>query len=223
MDVRLDRDVYTNDGEKVGTVDEVVIHPETMQLEAFLVREGFLFTQDRIVEPEFVDHVDGEGNVYLNITKDREEDLPAYVERKYVRPDDSWFERDDVLPWFATAGGRVLAPADPVDSRSYPAPSSPARPAALDPEPMVVESNLPENTVLISEGSDVVDSTGDKIGTVDDILFDEDDAIEGFIVKEGVIFKHHVRIPVEWVDDVTDDYIRINRTADQAEAAGRLD
>jgi sporulation protein YlmC with PRC-barrel domain len=52
MDIRLDSDVIARGGDKVGTVDRIVIHPDTLAIEALIVEEGMLFTTDRIIEPE---------------------------------------------------------------------------------------------------------------------------------------------------------------------------
>jgi sporulation protein YlmC with PRC-barrel domain len=52
MDIRLDSHVIARGGDKVGTVDRIVIHPDMLAIEALIVEEGMLFTTDRIIEPE---------------------------------------------------------------------------------------------------------------------------------------------------------------------------
>jgi uncharacterized protein YrrD len=76
---------------------------------------------------------------------------------------------------------------------------------------------------MIESGTDVVGSDGDKVGSVDDVLFDAEGRITGFIVRAGFLFKHDVMIPIERVAEIGHDQIHLNVTGDQAEAEGRRD
>jgi uncharacterized protein YrrD len=225
MDIRLDSDVFARDGDKVGTVDRVVIDPETLEVEAFIVEEGMLFTTDRIVEPEMIDHVDGEGHIHLKLTKEQEEDLPAYVNARYVEPSQEHYARLSTMGYLTmpSADGRVLVASESYDPRYAPRTDSAIQPAAPDGPEIVDEDNLPEGTVTISEGTDVVDMHGDKLGEVEDVIYGEGREVEAVIVGSGFIFKRHIRIPATWIASTTHDRIQIDRSADDAERTGMLE
>jgi sporulation protein YlmC with PRC-barrel domain len=122
-----------------------------------------------------------------------------------------------------SAAGQVMVLSEPVDARYAPAPDSPFQGAPATSPNIVDETNLPPNTVTIVEGTDVVDRSGEKIGTVDEIIYGADDRIDAIIVSEGFFFKHHVRIPAEWIETAGHEHIIIDRLADEAERAGRID
>ena len=82
-----------------------------------------------------------------------------------------------------------------------------------------VQSNLPEQSVLVNEGTDVVGSDGEKIGTVDQVAYTPDGDIDGFVVKAGFIFHNDVRIPGNWIEEISGDIVTLNVTSDEAQSA----
>jgi uncharacterized protein YrrD len=224
-DIRLESDVRTKDGEKVGTVDQLVVHPDTLEIVSIIVKEGTLFTKDRIIDMEMVDRVDVNGDVVLEISKEHEEELPELATARFIEPDRDQYNRLSEMNYMATpsAAGNVLIFSEPVDSRFAPAPDSPMMPASADPPAIHDETNLPPNTVTIEEGTDVVDRNGEKLGTIDEIIYGDDRTIDAVIVGEGFLFKHHVRIPADWIASAGHEHIILDRTADEAERAGRID
>lgn len=226
MDITLDKDVYTRDGEKVGTVDRVTLHPDSMEISGIIVHEGLLFTQDRVIDREFIDRVDQDGNVHLNIDRDREKDLPPFAEGRFVEPTREQREAmHNIIDAGASgSGGRLLVVSEAATTSPHPpAPESPMEAAPVDPAPMEQQSNLPPGTVTIHEGTDVIDVDGEKIGTVGEVIYDDNEQIEAIIVEEGVLFSDHVRIPVDWIAGTAHDHILINRSGKEAEQAGQID
>ena len=63
-------DVITRDGEKIGEVDSVSFDPQTGHPASFLVRRGFLFSEDVEIPAEAVSSVDDEV-VYLKADRER--------------------------------------------------------------------------------------------------------------------------------------------------------
>lgn len=223
-DIRLGSDVRTRDGEKVGTVDQLVVHPDTLEIVSVIVKEGTLFTTDRIIDMEMVDRVDVNGDVVLEISKDHEQELPELATRRLVEPSHNQYDRIVEMGYLATpsAHGQVMLFSEPVDSSYAPAPDSPFASAPADAPVIQDEDNLPPNTVTIEEGTDVVDRHGEKIGTVDEIIYGQDRTIDAIVVSEGWLFKHHVRIPGEWIESAGHENVIINRSAAEAEEAGRI-
>jgi len=224
-DIRLGSDVRTNDGEKVGTVDQLVVHPDTLEVVSIIVKEGTFFTTDRIIDMEMVDRVDVNGDVVLEISRGHEQDLPELASRRVVEPSRDMFDRIAEMGYLAmpSAAGQVLVMSEPMSDRYAPAPDSLFAPAPADAPVIQDEDNLPPNTVTIEEGTDVVDRHGEKIGTVDEIIYANDRTIDAIVVSEGWLFRHHVRIPGDWIESAGGESIIINRSAAEAEEAGRVD
>jgi sporulation protein YlmC with PRC-barrel domain len=61
-------DVVDRDGEKVGHVARLVFEPDGKHLTSFVVRKGFIFTEDRELPASLVNHVD-DGVIYLSVVK----------------------------------------------------------------------------------------------------------------------------------------------------------
>lgn len=224
-DIVLDKDVIGSDGNKVGTVDRVIIHPDTLEVDGFVVHEGTIFTHDRIVEEEFVDRIDDDGKVVLNITSKDEQQLPELASRTVTEPKHGMLDRITEMNYMATpsAAGQFLVLSEPVDGRTPPAPDSPMQPAPADPPTMTEQTNLPENTVTIEAGTDVVDVNGQKLGSIDEVIYDAADKLQAIVIEDGLIFKHHVQVPASWIDSMTHDVVKLSRTADEAREVGKVD
>jgi uncharacterized protein YrrD len=216
MRVDLGTTVYARDGDKVGTIDRIVVDPTTKQIDKLIVGKGFLTHHDIIVDLDMVTRQTDEG-VYLDLTSDQVNELPEFVEDRYTVVDD----RDRMaLPFMVpNAGGAGMYLWGATDmGRGYDRSGSMFEPAPATPPEIQPRSNVPDEDIMISEGTDVVGSDGEKVGTVDQVVFDADGKINGFIVKAGLIFSRDVRVPIDWVDQTGDDHIRLRVSSDQAEA-----
>jgi hypothetical protein len=70
------------------------------------------------------------------------------------------------------------------------------------------------NTTSIREHMEVIGSDGGHVGRVDHVRGQE---IELAKLDLGGGLKHHM-IPVSWVEDVSDDKVRLSMTKDEAKA-----
>ena len=221
MDLELGKPVVSSDGEKVGSVDRLVFDANTRELRQIIVHQGTFLTRDRIVDRPMIDHVDDDGTVHLDATASVVDQLPEFVEANFLIP------AEDELRWFPHAwvnsGGGVGAPIlyGPGElGQGYDQHGGLFEPAPLNPPTEEVRSNIGEDTVTLDRGTNVVDRDGEKIGTVDDVIYDEDGAIAGFVVKAGLLFHHDLRIPAEWVESMSPASVRLKVSADEAEGAG---
>jgi sporulation protein YlmC with PRC-barrel domain len=63
----------------------------------------------------------------------------------------------------------------------------------------------------VSPGDDVLDETGQKVGEVHELSFAADTGKPTrLVVRKGFIFKDDTEVPIEWVEDITDDGIMLN-------------
>lgn len=216
MRIELGTEVVDRSGDKVGTVDRIIVNPDSRAIDKIVVQQGFLMKRDTLIDIESIARME-EDKLVLDMSSDRFDTLPEFVEEQYTTIRDA--DRN-ALPFIvpnAGGAGMYLWGASDV-GRGYDERGSmfEAAPAA----DVVVENrrNIPETDVVISEGTDVVGVDGDKVGTVDEIVFDSDGRITGFIVRAGFIFTRDVRIPMDWVDATGEDRITLKINADSAEA-----
>lgn len=77
-------DVMSRDGEKVGDVHRVSVDTDTGRPVSFVVRKGFLFTEDLELPASLIESVD-DGVVYLNVDKDQVSDAAKTAGSGYPR------------------------------------------------------------------------------------------------------------------------------------------
>lgn len=47
------------------------------------------------------------------------------------------------------------------------------------------------------------------VGRVERVITNEQDRVSHFLISEGVVFKHKKLVPAAWIDDVTEDQVRL--------------
>ena len=186
--IEIGTDVVGSDGEKLGTVAYVVVRPPEMHVTDFVVSTGAILGRDVVVPVSAVTGV-ADGEVHLSMDKDEVNRCEDYVEVRYERPPEDW-----------------IAPT----GLAYPSQTM-LWPAGVNmPEPSSVEVNAPPGTVGLHEGMDVESSDGHRVGSIE--ALDQDAAtgnITAIIVKQGHLFTHDTRIPIESVAGVENDKVTL--------------
>lgn len=219
MQIELGKDVVASDGEKIGTVDRLVLDSETNELIKFVVHKGFLWSEDRIVDLELVSGVDGEGNIRLHVPSSDEDTIPGFVEDTYRVAGEDEARHMGYGAYMNTAPWAPIWYAPGGASGSYRPGEGPFfHGAETTSGTLETRDNLPDDSITIDTGTDVIGSDGDKVGEVDEIFADDRGRVSGFLVKSGMIFTHDVRIPMDAVDHITSDHIQLNITGQDAES-----
>jgi uncharacterized protein YrrD len=220
MQIELGKDVIASDGEKLGTVDRLVLDSDTNDLTKFVVQKGFFLPEDRIVDLEFVSSIDTDGTIMLSVPSHDERSLPAFVEESFrvANDDELNYLGYDIYAGAVPYAPVWFAPSATPQEQYKPAEEPFFRGAHTPPGVVETRDNLPEDSVSITTGTDVYGVDGDKVGEVDEILADENGQVSGIVVKAGFIFKHDVQIPMMAVDQVGSEQILLNITRDQAES-----
>jgi uncharacterized protein YrrD len=217
IDVKLGMPVVAADGTRVGKVDGLVVDPDRNEFLELIVHKGFLLTTDRIVDKSAIDDV-ADGQVYLRIDADAVERLPQFSAKEYAvaMPVDAapmpfamggGPTTNQAIYWKAGSGRREMHGAS---MNTY-------QVAVAESAVVEVRSNLPESSVVIDRGTDVITADDRKLGVIEDIVYNERGEISGFVVKGGFIQHHDVVIPIADVVAITHRYIRLNTTYAQAE------
>lgn len=207
--------VRSRDGKQLGEIEQLMYLPETRQVGGFLLGKGIL-SAPKIIETELIERTGSEG-VTLSLTAAEVEQLPAYVRKQLVRP-----AGDVAIPDPSGAPVDVARGNGPwamrgVEGLPNVGASSLFLYAPIGEIETMNVSNLPENVVLVGEGTDVVGADGKKIGQVDEVFVDDGHRVTGLLVKAGWLFRHHVTIPADAIAAITHEEVRLRMPAAAAE------
>lgn len=202
--------VFTADGEQVGTVDRVVLDPKTNEVSHIVVREGWLFAEDKLVPITAIDRAAGE-RIELKSDVENFDELPLFQEAHYVTPGEIPEDRQpdgeaSQLYWYPPAGAAWSGYY--TSYYGYP----------LSPYVHYMEQNIPEGTVGLKEGAQVVSLDGHNVGRVERVFTnDELHRATHLLITEGWFFQEKRLIPVDWVVAVGEYEIRLSVKANTLE------
>jgi hypothetical protein len=199
-----------------------VIDPKTRSLPAIIVRYGHLPDQrDFIVGWQVIDQTNRSG-VRLLIDGERIEQLPEVMKVANVSgpaptggPYISYFggagayAQSDFVGESIRAEGPVVGQggAVPIGSRT-----------AFDMSSTNVElhTNRPENTLRVTQDTDVMTNDEKKIGKVQEAVCDDHGVIHGFVGRGGRIRHHSFFVPTDLIAGGSHRYVRLKISADEA-------
>jgi sporulation protein YlmC with PRC-barrel domain len=212
MQIRQNSIVYTLDGKSVGRIDRIVLDPQTKDVTHLVVRKGFLLTEDKVVPVDLIGAATQKGVTLQGEVSDFEA-LPLFEETHYVR---------------ATENPPPKSPGDAEGNDAhplywYPALDGVPRIAMIDPPPpsyvAETEQNIPEGTVALKEGAEVITADGKHVGTLEQVLTDPHlDQATNLVIVQGLLVKERRRVPITWVSEVKENEIHLavgSRTVDE--------
>jgi len=221
VDIQLGKPVLSSDGTYLGKVDRLVLDPATREFIEIVVHRGFLFSTDRIIEQPFINRVDADGVVWLNVTALRAKSLPIFYEHEYVVPTPEDASAAAFPVQLGVSGGSYstmpILWRSSYSGRGYdPASRMMFEPPSISPAAIEVRSNLPDNSVVLDRGTDVVCKDGEKLGTVIDVVYGDHSELEAIVVGTGFRHLHRVYIPAALVESIGHDQVRILATETEA-------
>lgn len=218
--------VYSQDGKHIGKVSKAIVDSRKNTLE-FIVVDDSVFKADRLVDEGAI-LSSNDDEIRISIPAAKFGELPPFVEQELVQL------RGDVvapgmpgrealpLPIDGTAGQWQV-----VDSGRSEYPNigghSIFQSTPVGDIVMRERSSIEETDLAISKGTDVKTADGHKVGTVDELLLDDNNAIIGFVVKKGVLFHQDIRVPMAWVSSITSHAVHLNVTRDAAAGGGTIE
>lgn len=216
MQINMGMDVLSVGGEKLGSVEKVVVDSATKSIHKIIVSSGLINKNHKIVDIDMVQS--GSDSLRIDLNESQFDELPDFVQDRFTTA-----SKDDYnsLPFAqpnAGGAGFYLFGAPNV-GRGYEGSQDSFFDSAPADAPVIEDrSNLMETDVVISEGTDVIGSDGEKLGTVDEIVYAADGALSGFVVKAGFILTQDVRVPINWVSETGEKHIRLNVTSAEAKS-----
>jgi sporulation protein YlmC with PRC-barrel domain len=207
-DFHLGAPVRTADGHHAGALQRIVVDGESWDPHALIVRETEWFSgrvlapgagmmvAEVIVPLQAVAEV-GPQEIRLNLDKRATRRLPPYLTYQY-RP----LQRGDGLTYVAALAGGQLGVG----------PMFPRLDETADKPAGDIEIRHGEN-VMIGHG-------GDKLGTVQDVLFDEGELV-GIVVRPVGLFTHDVVVQVRFLDRSDDLALFVRMTPEDVAKLSR--
>jgi uncharacterized protein YrrD len=198
----------------LGEVSRIVVDPERDCVTGVVVKHGSMLATERIVALAALRA--GEGtSLVLDMGKDEFDELEPFDETVYRAPDPDY----SGPPGFdyESAGRRNLA----LESYVALGPNL----AFGSPEPIggypggEVIAAVSTEAPSISEGTDIRDCDGEKVGEVAELSIDPETAQPVSLrVKSGFIFKSERELPVEWIEELGPEYVSLSVPKSEVEA-----
>lgn len=197
--------VLASNAQEVGSLDRVVVNPETMEITHIVIRMGALFSKENKIVPIDLVTDTTEDLVVLGTDASSVETMPP-------------LEEEPVLSEMGQAEG----PYSSENRRSIPLGGSPAGISlVLDvDETYAAETvqNIPEGTMAMKAGAKVVSADGEHLGSVERILAESSTPqVTHLMISRGILTKEVKLIPVKWILKIGEDNVYLNVNKDSVE------
>lgn len=203
MDIDIGAAVFAAGGEKVGTVDRVIVDPISWEVSDIVVHASLVIIADFIVPVSLIASAE-KGEVRLRATVEQLKGLPHFIEAEFEVPPPGAAEH------LAYSPGNILVPMKLPYPPPYPAPPPPP------PLPELAREITAE-AIELTEGTQV-EAVDGVIGSVDDVLLDSyTDRVTAVVVRKSDLLRKDVTIPIEWVSEASRERVKIAATKEQVE------
>ena len=189
--------VLASNAQEVGSLDRVVVNPETKVITHIVVRMGSLFNkEDKIVPIELVTDTT-EDLVVLEADVSTVESMPRFEEKQIVSEEQTLQEPSASENSQPAVISLVL---DTTTNETY---------------TTETVQNIPEGTVAMKEGAKVISADGEHVGNVERVLADSAVAqITHLMISRGILTKEVKLIPVKWVLKIGEENVYLNVNKD---------
>jgi uncharacterized protein YrrD len=219
-EVNIGAHVRSKDGKDLGKIEHLIVQAETGRVYGFLLDKG-IFGANKIVGAGFVTST-GKDGIVLSLTAKEAEGLPAEIHEQMVSAPDGLTMSTGMgglvdvggsgSQWYFRGNQGGDLPNTGADTFFHGGMYGNVEAQNI--------TNIPEDAVLISEGTDVVGNDGKKIGQIDEV-FVADRRVTGALIKAGKLRHHDVHIPISLVAGASHKHVRLNVPADEAERLSR--
>jgi uncharacterized protein YrrD len=207
MEFQNDAPIYTGDGVKIGRMGWVVLDPRSNAVTHIIVKEGFMFEDDKVVSIDAVESADSE-RITLRAGIDPNS-LPDYEDVDYVPTeiegsnyaDDGGNRPRAVLHRPPLAGLPIAALVVPIFLGSGDMPEH--RPETE------AEGTLPEGAVALKVGAKVLSIDKMHMGDLERIYTDAGRATH-ILISRGAAFTNEKVVPVAWIGKVDDEGVHLS-------------
>jgi uncharacterized protein YrrD len=188
-------DVIDVKGQSIGSLERVVLNPDSKLVTDIVIRMGPLFSkQDKVVSIVYIAETT-ENQIVLTREAEELDSFPPFEERHLVVSEEEPRQNPtDVPPVVYGSPGFgpmiVEAPGEKIVTK--------------------IEQNIPEETVAVKEGAKVITADGKYIGNVERVLSDTSvNQATNLEISKGLLVKERRLIPMKWVMSIGEDEIRL--------------
>ena len=213
MDIGLGMSVYTSDGQNVGSIDRLILDPDTDQVKAAVIRKGVFLPHDIEAPREIMDST-SDGTIRLSATAAEVHSLPEFLPGAYTTPPADYplpagYPSESVyLPYGFGLGGLGATPLGTMPDTAQ----------AREVRAAWHRQDL-ENAV-IQEGSKVFSREEEHVGAVHQLCFDQrTGALTHIVVRRGFIFTKDTELPASTIAAVRDGAVTLSVSAAEAKGA----
>jgi uncharacterized protein YrrD len=205
LELKEGMSVSTPSGEEIGRINRFVLDPSTNEVTHIVIQKGWLLPEDKVLPFELVDST-AEGKLVLNEEINNFDQLPPFEETHFVQvtddhPNDPTPTRDPAYAytpafyWYP-AHSNVGLPGFGVGPYAWPTGET--------------TRNIPEDTIPIKEGTDILSSDGKQVGQVERLFIEPDsNKVTHFLISQGVFFRDRKLVPVHWVKSVEENNVSL--------------
>lgn len=188
-------------GQQVGTLERVVLNPESKLVTDIVIRTGTLFNKTaKVVPVKFIVET-AENQIVLSPEAGEFDAFPLFEERYLVEADGDIDQKPADVPQVVYGNPGfgpmiVQAPGEQVVTQ--------------------VEQHIPQGTVAMKEGAKVITADGKNVGNVERVLADASlEQVTNLEISKGLLTKEWRLIPMKWVESIDEDdvYLRVNESA----------
>ncbi len=191
-------DVFTAKGEKIGTLNRVVIDAKTRDVTDLVVDRGS-FKTEKVIPVGLVD-LEKDNQIMLRETNQGVDDFLNYETAHYIPIDQVGdpYENIETFYWYPPANNEMPTGGGMI-------------PDAFPDYVLRTETSVPQGRVTISEGAQVISADGKHIGNVEQVVTNAgNDNVTHFVVGKGFLLKEHKLVPAFWVTKVDDGKIHLS-------------
>ncbi|MEW6400934.1 MAG: PRC-barrel domain-containing protein [Chloroflexota bacterium] len=221
MQFKKDAEVISSEGEKIGTLDRVVMDPQTREVAYLVVRSGILLREDRLIPMGLLKSVTGR-RIEVKTSKKNLNEFTRYDSAHYIPAEHQKDAVDDVdaYYWYPPAAGPLVmgyyppftmipVTAGAPRPETNPDPANRSTPPVKSDNP-AVERDIPKGMVALKEGAKVIARDDQHVGDIERLLIDqESDRLTHFVISRGVFLKEKKLIPAYWLTHVDKDEVHL--------------
>lgn len=202
-------EVYSAQGEKIGTLSRVVIDAKTRDVTDLVVERGVLARNEKVIPIGLID-VENEERLMLREANQRIDDLLDYETIHYIPVDrvDAPYENYENIEtsyWYPPANLQI-------ETRDVLPPDLPSHVERTEKTvPERKETSIPEGRIAIAQGARVVSADDKHIGNVEQVITEPgSNNVTHFVIGKGFLLKEHKLVPSIWVAEADGEQIRLS-------------
>jgi uncharacterized protein YrrD len=219
MQFKENAHVYSADKHDVGRITRVVMDPVSNKVTHVVVRQGLIFTEDKLIPMSFFQSATPERAMLRKEIEDLD-DLPQFEETDYLPVDSKDAEQDGAIQplfWYPPLAAQPYHATGfygtPLVSTTYEEDFMPGRHYVKR-----TTQNIPEDTIALEEGAKVISADGEHVGDIERLHIDpQSHYATHALISQGLLLPEKKWIPTLWFSTMSEGKVYLAVNADMLE------